>query len=141
MEHKEKIAKTSGLSEKKLCREVLIPLFNSMGYRGVKEYHGTGERGKDIVYYWLNNLGDREYTPVVLKTGSIHRTVGKEGNIAHIVSVQVKQALNEPYVDVYGLAKKTADRCLVVTSDEIVRICVGRPEAHRDRRWETCESL
>jgi len=35
----------------------------------------------------------------------------------------VKQALNEPYVDVYGLKRVTADRCLVITSDTIVPGC------------------
>ncbi len=124
MQPEEKALKIGELSEKQLRKEVLIPLLSSMGFKGVREYHGARERGKDIICYSLNNLGNREYMAVVVKVTKIHGSVGKEGSVANMVYTQVQQALNEPYVDVYDIKELTADRCLVITSNEIVSACI-----------------
>lgn len=124
MQYKEKLDKIAELSEDQLRKEVLIPLLSSLGFKGVREYHGSRERGKDIICYSLDNLGNREYMAVVVKTSKIHGSVGKEGSIANVVLIQVQQALNEPYVDVYDIQRLTASKCLVVTSNKIVSACM-----------------
>lgn len=124
MQYKEKIDKIAELSEDQLRKEVLIPLLSSLGFKGVREYHGSRERGKDIICYSLDNLGHREYMAVVVKTSRIHGSIGKEGSVANVVLIQVQQALNEPYIDVYDIERLTASKCLVVTSDKIVSACM-----------------
>lgn len=124
MDHQEKLEKIRGLSEQQLRREVLIPLFIAMGCQHVIEYHGTTERGKDIIFYEINRFDEKIYTAVVVKKERIHGAIGKPGSIADVANNQVHQALNEPYVDVYGIKKLLVDKCMVITSDEIVSSCV-----------------
>jgi hypothetical protein len=124
MEYQEKLEKIVSLSEKQFRQDVLIPLFVSMGFQNVIEYHGAGERGKDIIFYDIDRLGDKVYFGVVVKSEKIHGSIGKSGSIADVAFTQVLQALNEPYVDVYGLEQLEIGRCLVITSKEIVTTCV-----------------
>ena len=147
MNYEEKLEKIRSLTESDFRKRVLIPLFSSMECRGIIEYHGSAERGKDLIFYTLDKFGEREYTAVIVKTGKIHGSLGKANSIAHIVQTQVKQALNEPYIDVYEMRPLFVHKCRVITSGEIVPLCVEhlyeslkKDELHRalkiyDGKW------
>ena len=118
MDREEKLAMLQGLSEDRLRKEVLIPLFRAMKFKDVIEYHGTAEKGKDIIYYTEDSFGDRSYTSVVVKKTTITGAVGKKGNAKEIL-FQIEQSFDEPYTDVYGLKELVIDNCVVVTPKEI----------------------
>jgi hypothetical protein len=48
MDKKEKLEILRKLDEKRLRQEVLIPLFQKMGFKDVIEYHGSTEKGKAL---------------------------------------------------------------------------------------------
>jgi predicted NACHT family NTPase len=118
MDRKAKLAMLQGLSEDRLRKEVLIPLFRAMKFKDVIEYHGTAEKGKDIIYYTEDSFGDRSYTSVVVKKTTITGAVGKKGNAKEIL-FQIEQSFDEPYTDVYGLKELVIDKCVVVTCKDI----------------------
>lgn len=108
-----------GLNEDQLRNIVILPLLKKMGLHGVIEYHGGApEKGKDIIGYYEGPLGDRHYVAVVAKAADIHGAVAKRGSAAEVL-IQVEQALNEPYTDVYDLKEIRFDECWVITSGEI----------------------
>lgn len=70
MNREAQLAALRDLDEKSLRENVLLPLLARIGLKGVRIYHGPGERGKDIVCIDEDRLGNREYLAVVqgLKT-------------------------------------------------------------------------
>ena len=63
-----KLEKLRQLHEKGLREEVLLPLLTRLGYSAPTIYHGSRERGKDIITYRDHPLGHREYLAVVAKS-------------------------------------------------------------------------
>jgi hypothetical protein len=119
MDRKAKLAMLQKLSEDRLRKDVLIPLFRAMKFKDVIEYHGgVPEKGKDIIYYIEDSFGDRSYTSVIVKKTTITGAVGKKGNAKEIL-FQIEQSFDEPYTDVYGLKELVIDNCVVVTPKEI----------------------
>ncbi|UCH95557.1 MAG: HEAT repeat domain-containing protein [Candidatus Aminicenantes bacterium] len=118
MDENKKLEILQKLSEDRLRKEVLIPLFKKMGFNDVIEYHGTAEKGKDIIFYEINKFDKKDYIGVVVKTTSITGSVSKSGNAMEIL-FQMEQTFNEPYTDIYGLKELVIDRCIVITSRDI----------------------
>jgi len=108
----------SSLTEDQVRNIVLIPLLSKMGFKNVIEYHGTAEKGKDIIARFIDMAGDTRYLAVVAKRGDIHGSVGKTGNAGEIF-LQVQQSLDEPYTDVFDLKEVVFDECWVVTTGKI----------------------
>jgi HEAT repeat protein/GTPase SAR1 family protein len=119
MERKDKPARIQNLNEERFRREILIPLFRAMGFKDVIEYHGgIAEKGKDIIYYTMDDFENKEYTGVVVKANDITGSVSDDKGAMNIL-FQIKQTLQEGYTDVYNLNKLKIDKCLVITSGTI----------------------
>lgn len=107
-----------GLSEQDLCLQVLIPLFQEMGYRDVRYYHGgVLEQGKDIVMWKADELRDRVNYAVVVKAEKISGAA----NIVSVVAFQAQQALGSDFVDEVTQEVRTIHEVLIVTSREITK--------------------
>ena len=106
------------LNESQLRKEVLVPLFEKMGFKDVIQYHGSVEKGKDIIFYELDKFDEKIYTGVVVKAGDITGSVSSSSGAMNVLN-QIQQTLNEPYTDIYGLKELKIDRCIVITTGEI----------------------
>jgi hypothetical protein len=56
-----KLALLQSISEERLCREVIMPMLQAMGFFGVTYNNGPQERGKDI-YCWRTDVTVRRWT-------------------------------------------------------------------------------
>ncbi len=118
MEKKEKLDMLRKLNESRLRKEVLVPLFEKMGFKDVIEYHGSVEKGKDIIFYEMDKFDNKIYTGVVVKAGDITGSASSSSGAMNVLN-QIQQTLNEPYTDIYGLKELKIDRCIVITTGEI----------------------
>ena len=77
-------------------RDHLATLLRKMGRHEVRITHGTGERGKDIVFYGPSGISDRSLYACVVKNDRIVGDVTSNMS-AQVVYRQAEQALREPY--------------------------------------------
>jgi hypothetical protein len=108
------------MNEEQLRRQVLIPLFQAMGFHDVVEYHGSGELGKDIVMWKAEGISRRVNYAVVAKATKLSGHAKGKGSAGE-VSTQVLQCFGEDYTDPRTLEKQSVDRCIVVTNKAIKR--------------------
>jgi hypothetical protein len=106
----------ASMDEAQLRREVLDPLFRAMGYKGVRETHGSTERGKDFIMWEENRLGEREYSSVVALATAITGRAQGSGSTAAKVAHQVRQSLGSTFPNALTLRSERITKCLVVTS-------------------------
>lgn len=106
------------LDEKALRESVLVPLLTKMGFKAVTIYHGPRERGKDIICFDFDRLGNREYFAVVAKVTDLDGSVSSSNNLREAV-YQVEQCFDIPYQDLFGMMRVAIDRVWVVTSGRI----------------------
>src|SRR5688500_12504379 len=91
------------MDEATLRRDVLIPLFKAMGFNGVHEYHGSGERGKDIIMWSDDKLGQRtNYAVIVVAERLSGNARGGKGSAAKVY-FQVQEAFGSGYKDLLTL--------------------------------------
>lgn len=116
MERSEKLQMLSRLSEKDLTKKFLIPLYESdgMGCKNVQYTHKHLEFGKDVIYYKDDEYGRRIYTVVQVKKTKI--TSKDKGNIL----AQITEAFGEQFNDSSDHKKKSIDKFVLLTSDEIL---------------------
>lgn len=109
-----------GLDEARLRSQVLIPLFEAMGFKGIHEYHGgSGEQGKDIIMWKEDELGERVYYGVVVLAERITGKARGGTSPASKVEFQVRQSIGSSFQDLLTLKTQQIDRCWVVTSGEV----------------------
>jgi hypothetical protein len=109
----------SALTENEFREDVLIPLFKSMGFKGVMNYHGgSKELGKDIVMWKEEELLGRQNYAVVVKVGQITGSVEGKGTF-QIVATQATQALNSTFRDEKTLEEHSVHKCFIVTNQSI----------------------
>jgi len=114
----EKLSKLSSLSEQSLREQLLVPLMSRMGFKSVMLNHGSLERGKDIVCFDINRLGEREYIAVVAKATDLDGNVSSPNSLQALVH-QIEQCFDVEYCDLFGKKRITMDRVFVVTSRRI----------------------
>ena len=115
----EKLKKLSELDEKRLQEDVLLPLLTRLGCKAPTIYHGPQERGKDIITYTHDLLGQREYIAVVAKAVDLSGNVSSRHGLREVVN-QVQQCFDNPYEDLFGMTRVSIDRVWIVTSKRIV---------------------
>lgn len=109
----------SKLRELELIRQVLIPLFEKMGFKDVDFHHGgVSEKGKDVTMWEPALTGARVHWAVVVKRGKISAAVTGSDS-AGTVSTQVRQSFSEPFSDKVTGEDRTVHRCLIVASGAI----------------------
>ena len=118
MKPEEKLKFLAKMSEAALRADVLIPLFQRMGFLGVDHCHGAGEQGKDIVYYSEDPFGERHYEAVVAKKGKISGAASAKANFEGVLT-QVRQCFRNPYPDP-AKGEVPIERCVVVASGKIL---------------------
>ena len=84
-------------SEDKL-RRVIADLLGKMGREEVRITHGTGERGKDIVFYASGGMGERRLFACVVKNKPISGNISSTSG-AKVVLNQAEQAFDEPHIN------------------------------------------
>lgn len=115
----EKLKKLSELDEKRLQEDVLLPLLTRLGCKAPTIYHGPQERGKDIITYTDDLLGQREHIAVVAKAVELSGSVSSPHGLREVVH-QVQQCFDNPYEDLFGMTRVSIDRVWIVTSKRIV---------------------
>lgn len=119
MNGESKIERLRLLDEKALREDVLVPLLGRMGYKAVTVYHGSRERGKDIVCFDYDRLQNREYMAVVVKTADLDGSINSANGLPEVVR-QVQQCFDVPYEDLFGMDRVTMHEVWVVTSGRVV---------------------
>jgi hypothetical protein len=74
-----------GLSEKQFRQELIIPLLSKIGYIAPIEYHGTNERGKDIVCFEYDRLKEQRFLAVVAKIGDLTGNASTNSGLMTVV--------------------------------------------------------
>lgn len=103
------------LDERSLRKDVLIPLFEAMGFKDVKDTHGNDELGKDIVMWKAGDLRDRVNYAVVVKAKKL--TTSATGS--QEVCRQVRECFASTFVDATTPVRRQVDQVLVVNSHDI----------------------
>jgi hypothetical protein len=106
------------LRESELRRNVIIPLLKAAGYSDVHEFHGTIEKGKDILFREPNKLGESFIHAVMVSKEDISGVVGDSKSASRILE-QAEMVFNESYKDKYTGKIVSVDRCWVITSGNI----------------------
>ena len=119
MDIKTKTSKLDRIDEKALRESILVPLMSRMGFKAVTLYHGSRERGKDIICFDYDRLGSREYLAVVAKASDLDGTVSSSESLREI-AYQIEQCFDVPYEDLFRMTRITMDRVWVVTSRRII---------------------
>jgi len=120
MNFDEKLSKLSSLNEKSLRENLLMPLLSRMGFKSPMMNHGPGERGKDIVCFDFNRLGEKEYVAIVAKATDLDGSVSSSESLQTLLN-QIQQCFDVGYDDLFsGKKRVTMDRVWVVTSKRIV---------------------
>ena len=115
----------SEMREAQLQKDVLIPLFKAMKFRGVTSYGGGSlELGKDVVMWKEEQPRERVNYGVVVKAERISGKATGKGS-ANEVYFQIMQCLNEPYPDFISTEEQQVDRCWVVSSAEIPKEAIN----------------
>src|SRR6266540_2789317 len=110
------------LSELELQREVLVPLFKAMGFRGVIVWGGGSlELGKDIVMWKPGELEQRLNYGVVVKATKISGKAAPVKSSANEVYFQIAQCFANPYIEISSTEERPIHRCWVVSSREITK--------------------
>lgn len=111
-------AQLAGMKEAQLQTQVLIPLFQAMGFRDVHLHQGSNEIGKDIVMWKPGDLGERVNYAVVAKAKKVSGKAAGQSSAAE-VRFQIEQAFGTPWLDPTTAEQRWVDRCWVVCSKEI----------------------
>ena len=119
MNPKEKKEILNNLNEKEFRQDLIIPLLSKMGYLAPIEYHGTYERGKDIICFEYDRLNEQRFLSVVAKTGNLTGNASSNAGLMTVVS-QVQQAFDNPYEDLYNMRQVFINEVWVMTTGKIV---------------------
>jgi hypothetical protein len=106
------------LSEDDLVRNILVPMFERMGFSKIHVTHGPCEYGVDILLEDRDMLGYLQWTGVQAKTVKIHANVSKNnaGNVHSIIS-QLKNAFQIQHE--VGEENVSISRCFLITSHSV----------------------
>jgi hypothetical protein len=119
MNPREKKEILNNLKEKEFRQDLIIPLLSKMGYLAPIEYHGTNERGKDIICFEYDRLNEQRFLTVVAKTGDLTGNAATNSGLMTVVN-QVQQAFDNPYEDLYNMRQVFINEVWVMTTGKIV---------------------
>lgn len=108
------------LGEQDFTRKVMMPLLHTLGFRGIRYTHGTNECGIDLLFYYVDPFGHRQYVGAQVKVETIVRTAGRpvSHNLMRMVD-QAHLALASSWNVSSEMKDVELDRFLVITSQSI----------------------
>lgn len=128
-------AELQTLNEKSLRTQVLIPLFEAMGFKDVKETHGNIEYGRDIVMWRDDLITGRVNYAVVVKSKRV-----SAGRLLDEVVGQVQECFGKHYTDPISNKCTKTNAVLVILQKGITsnaqESLSRRLEAIQGTRWE-----
>jgi hypothetical protein len=104
------------LKDEKTFREFAIDLFRHLEYQEVRETHGPMEKGRDIIFYEKNRMGELEFVGVQAKIGNISGSVSRSGSPTALVQ-QTMEAFNSAIS--FGEASHYLDKYVILASGTI----------------------
>ena len=108
------------MKEEELKNEVLIPLLKAMGFQDVTDNHGgSGEQGKDIVCWKVNELGSRKNLAIVAKAVRLTGKAAVGSGTVGEVQTQIQQCFGKPYADSVTGEQCYVHECWVVSNQKI----------------------
>jgi hypothetical protein len=116
--------------EKLFNRELLIPLFQKMGFRNVRYGHGRGEYGKDITFSEFTPFGNIRHYAVQVKAGDVRGGAGSQ--IDDIIG-QLDDAFSMPYFDISSDAPCYISTFIIAISGRFTENAKAKL-AHKTRR-------
>jgi hypothetical protein len=119
MNHKEKKDILKSINEAEFRQDIIVPLLNKMGFKSPVEYHGANEKGKDIICFDYDKLGEQRFMAVVAKTGDLTGSASTNSGLMNVVN-QVLQAFDSPYEDLFNMKQINIDEVWVMTTGKIV---------------------
>lgn len=119
MNHNEKKEILKKLSEKEFRQDLIIPLLSKMGYIAPIEYHGTNERGKDIICFEYDRLKEQRFLSVVAKIGDLTGDAATDKGLMNVVN-QVQQAFDNPYEDLFNMKQVLINEVWIMTTGRII---------------------
>ncbi|MGB3342828.1 MAG: hypothetical protein WBA61_02850 [Aequorivita sp.] len=90
-----------------------------MGYLAPIEYHGTNEKGKDIICFEYDRLNEQRFLAVVAKSGNLTGNASTNSGLMTIVN-QVQQAFDSPFEDLFNMRQVFINEVWVMTTGKIV---------------------
>jgi CheY-like chemotaxis protein len=111
-----------GASEEVFTLNLLVPLFRSFGYQGIRYIHGSNECGIDLIFYEIDRLGLQRHIGVQVKTVPLNKRAGErtEKNILTVLD-QLEQALNSSFCILPEVHEIRLSQVLVVSSGRITQ--------------------
>ena len=119
MNHKEKKEILKSINEAEFRRDIIIPLLSKMGYIAPVEYHGSNEKGKDIICFEYDKLGEQRFLAIVAKKGDLTGSASSNQGLMTVVN-QIQQAFDSPYEDLFNMKKVLINEVWVMTTGNIV---------------------
>lgn len=108
---------TTSRTEVEFMKEVLTPLFESMGFDKISFNHGANEYGKDYIFSKRNEFKNIEYYACVVKRGDIQNS-GKAKNTLEEVERQVGQCFRNQ-IELLGGPRILPSKVIIVCSGRI----------------------
>ncbi len=113
------------LSEATLSTHVIVPLLEGMGFRDVRYNNGPNERGKDVVGWKPDELGEHMWLAVAAKAKDL--TGAAQGNDSIFTAkTQIEQALSDSLTSAPSGRAVKMERCWVITSGRIPSDALSR---------------
>ena len=100
-------------NEQYFSLELLIPLFQKMGFENISYNHGKDEYGKDITFQEIDKLGIRKTYGVQVKAGNISGKINS--SIDSLIS-QIDDAFKVPFIDLNSRNPQYISTLIVVCS-------------------------
>lgn len=106
-----------GLKEKEFTIRIIMPLFEAMGYSGIRYNHSTLEKGKDLVFWKQDAFADKEYIAAQVKVGKFSGNVATKNSIRPLIS-QLQQVFDSPFTDLSG-NEIFISKCFLIVSSAV----------------------
>ncbi|MFW6016239.1 MAG: hypothetical protein ACOCRK_07345 [bacterium] len=118
-------------SEEQFTKLAVIPYLESQNYNDVTYNHGPEEYGKDVVYSYIDELGDTSFGAALVKLDKISGSAG--GNLNEVIN-QIEMAFQIPF-DFKKISggKNCINRLLVISAGNIT--------AHAKKRIENSKRI
>jgi hypothetical protein len=101
------------LSEDNFTNDYVLPMLRAR-YRGVYYNHGTDEFGRDVLFWHIDEMGDRRDKGAQIKIGNIS---GSTGSVQELIG-QARAAFSVPMIDESSVQRNICE-LYIITSGQI----------------------